>query len=94
MILSDKKKPSTLIIARMRAGKPDEEQKAPTGEYGGEHDDSMAKESAAEELLKAIESKSPKAIAEAFSSMMELCHSSEEESVEESADEEQPSEQE
>lgn len=80
MIMSDKKKPAALIIAKMQAGKADKESEAPQNEMGDEIDDSMAKESAAEELLKAIESKSPKAISEAFSSMMELCgHESEEE---------------
>lgn len=78
MMMSDKKKPATLIIAKMRAGRPDMEEKAPMSEMGGQDDDSMAKEAAAEELLKAIESKSPKAIAEAFSSMMELCGEKEE----------------
>lgn len=81
-MMSDKKKPSTLIIARMRTGKPEEQEMAPKSELGGEDDDSMAKESAAEELLKAIESKSPKAVAEAFSSLMELCSYGEEEGEE------------
>ena len=81
MILSDKKKPAALIIARMR-GEKEESSEAPKSEMGAESDDSMAKESAAEELLKAIESKSPKAIAEAFSSMMELCDYEESETSE------------
>ena len=72
MIMVDKKKPAALIIAKMR-GEKEEMSEAPKSEIGDESDDSMAKESAAEELLKAIESKSPKAIAEAFSAMMELC---------------------
>lgn len=83
MMMSDKKKPATVIISRMKAGKPDEEQKAPMSPEGAQDDDSMAKEAAAEELLKAIESKSPKAIADAFSSMMELCEYGEEESEQE-----------
>lgn len=73
MMMTDKKKPATLIIAKMRKDKPDEEAAAPMSPEGAENDDSMAKESAAEELLKAIESKSAKAIVEAFDSMMELC---------------------
>lgn len=72
MIMSEKKKPAALIIAKLR-GEKEEVSEAPKSELGGESDDSMAKESAAEELLKAIEAKSPKAIAEAFSAMMELC---------------------
>lgn len=93
-MMPDKKKVSTVIIAKMRKDKPESVEEAPKGETGGEDDSSIAKQTAAEELLKAIEAKSVAGIAEAFSSMMELCHSSEEESVEESADEEQPSEQE
>lgn len=73
MMLPDKKKVSTLIISKMRKDSPGEMFEAPKGENGGESDDSLAKESAAEELLKAIESKSPAAIAEAFSAMLELC---------------------
>jgi hypothetical protein len=84
MMLPDKKKVSAIIIAKMRKDKPDEMSEAPRGEYGGVEDDSVAKETAAEELLKAIESKSPAAIAEAFSSMMELCGHNDEESEQES----------
>jgi hypothetical protein len=73
MIMSDKKKPAALIVARMSEGKKDEESEAPTNEMGDQVDDSVAKESAAEELLSALESKSPKAVAEAFDAMMELC---------------------
>lgn len=82
MMLSDKKRPSTLIIAKMKAGQPEQQSEAPKGELGGEDDSSMAKESAAEELLKAIESKSPKAVVEAMSSLMELCSYGEEEGEE------------
>lgn len=79
MLLTDKKKPAALIVARMQEGKADKESEAPKNEMGDEVDDSVAKESAAEELLAAIESKSPKAVAEAFSSLMELCGSYSEE---------------
>lgn len=83
MIMPDKKKASAIIVAKIHKDKPEEMQEAPKSENGGINDDSMAKESAAEELLKAIESKSPAAIAEAFSSMMELCGGYEEESEQE-----------
>ena len=79
-MMPDKKKVSTVIIAKMRKDKPEEMDQAPRGETGGEDVSSIAKESAAVYVLKAIESKSPKAIAEAFSSMMELCGGYEEES--------------
>lgn len=88
MMMSDKKKPSTLIIAKMRAGKPEEQSEAPTSDMGGQDDSSMAKESAAEELLKAIESKSAAGIAEAFSNMMELCGQHESSESEEEKSEE------
>lgn len=84
MMMPDKKKISTVIIAKMRKDKPEEMQEAPRSEMGGEDDSSIAKESAAEELLKAIEAKNPAAIAEAFSSMMELCGGEEYEEEEES----------
>lgn len=83
MIMSEKKKPAALIIASLKDGK---ESKAPVNEMGDVSDSSMAKESAADELLKAIESKDAKSIVEAFESMMELCNSEHESS--ESASEE------
>ena len=86
-MMPDKKKISTVIIAKMRKDKPEEMQEAPRSEMGGEDDSSIAKESAAEELLKAIEAKNPAAIAEAFSSMMELCGGEEYEEEEESEQE-------
>lgn len=73
-MMDDKKKRITTIIAKI--GKPSEA--APTNEMGDEIDDSMPKEAAAEELLAAIESKSPKGIIEAFESLMELCERKEE----------------
>jgi len=77
MMSDDGKKKSSLIIATMKAGKPSSEE-AELSEDGAEVDDSMPKEAAAEELMAAIESKSPAAIVEAFQSMMELCKYSEE----------------
>jgi hypothetical protein len=79
MMMDDKKKRITTIIARL--GKPSEE--APKNEMGDEIDDSMPKEAAAEELLAAIESKSPKGIIEAFESLMELCERKDESSEQE-----------
>lgn len=81
MIMSSKKKPSTLIVAKLREGKPEEMSEAPV-----EQDDSIAKDSAAEELLAAIHSKDAKALKEAFSSMLELCGEAEEASESEEAE--------
>ncbi len=71
MIMPDKKKLSTVIVAKMRGDKPDEMSKAPEVP----EDSSIAKESAAEELLAAVEAKDAKAIVAAFESMLELCDS-------------------
>jgi hypothetical protein len=77
MFMSDKKKPAALIIAKMRSGKESMPEKAEQNEMGDEVDN-MGIESAAEELLAAIEAKSPKAIVEAMKSMMEMMDSEEE----------------
>ena len=85
-MMFDKKKVATIVVSKLKPSKAEMLEDAPSNEMGDQKDDSMAKETAAEELLKAIESKSPAAIAEAFSSMMELCES--EEPAEEEASEE------
>lgn len=54
------------------------------GSTEGKDDYAMEKESAAEEVLAAIESKDPKALAESLSAMVELCANCSEESSEES----------
>lgn len=85
MMLTDKKKPATLIIARMKGDK-EKMEPAEMSQDGAEQDDSMAKESAAEELLSAIKAGNAKAVAEAFSAMMELCDYEEPESEQESSE--------
>jgi hypothetical protein len=82
MIMSEKKKPSSLIVAKLSAGK-----EAPLeATEGPEVDDSMARESAAEELISAIHSKDAKAVASAMSAMLELCgHEADEAGTEEAA---------
>lgn len=75
MLLTDKKKMAATIISGMDK-KPDEEM--PKSEDGGELDASPGLESAAEELLAAIESKSAKGIVEAIKSMIELANEPEE----------------
>lgn len=74
MFMSDKKKPAALIIAKMRAGKEEMPKEVERNEMGDEVED-MGIVSAAEELLAAIKSESPKAIVEAMKSMMEMMES-------------------
>ena len=69
----DKKKSVSLIMDKMMG--PAKE--APTKD-GIEQDDSMAVDTAAEELISAIESKSAKGVVAAIKSLMELCESEEE----------------
>lgn len=78
LMKDDKKKMATIIMAKMGA-KPEQ---APQSEDGTEQDDSTALKTAGEELISAIESKSPMAVVEAIKSLMELCESSEPESEE------------
>lgn len=80
MLMSDNKKKSIGVILA-KIGKPGTESSEPKD--GAEQDASMPKETAAEELLAAIESKSAKGIVEAFESLMELCASEESEPSEE-----------
>lgn len=69
MMKDDKKKMAGLIIAKM--GKPQEDAAAPM-EDGAEQDDSMAVNSAAEEVLKAVKSDSPEQLVEAMKSLIQL----------------------
>ncbi len=64
----DKKKEASLIIAGIKGP-----EKSPMSDDGAEQDNSMAEETAAEDLISAIEQKSPKAIVEAFKNMLECC---------------------
>lgn len=82
----DNKKMATLIMAKM--GK--QPQEAPQSEDGAEMDDSAALKAAGEELMQALESKSPLAVMEALKAAIELCESPEEEA----AEHEMPSEEE
>lgn len=84
MLMSDdKKKLATIIVNKAKSGKPEEMVEAPM-EDGAEQDDSIAKETAAADLISAIESKDAKALAAAFSDLMELCEYSEPEMPESS----------
>lgn len=73
----DKKNPASLIVGKLM-GKPDDSEsmdseQSPMSEDGSaESDDSVAVNTAAEELMSAIEMKSAKGIVEAMRSLMEL----------------------
>jgi hypothetical protein len=67
----DKKKSVALIMSRL--GSPDEKvEQAPTVD-DVEQDHSIPLESAAEEILMALENKSPKALVEALKYFLEMC---------------------
>lgn len=74
----DKKKTVSVIMSKLN-GKMEQPKMS---EDGTEQDDSMALKTAAEELLAAIESKQPMQVVEAFKSMMSMCESEDEPSVE------------
>jgi hypothetical protein len=72
LMKNDKKGMAALIISKM--GKKDESTEAPKmSEDGAPEDDSIALKTAGEELISAIESKSPMAVIEAVKSIMQLC---------------------
>lgn len=71
LMKDDKKKSVSLIMDKLMNKKP-ELTEAPMVD-GAEQDDSVAVNTAAEELMSAIESKSPQAFVSAFKSLMELC---------------------
>lgn len=76
MFMSDsKKKPASIIVASMGKSAV----KAPETADGAMKDSDMAMEAAGEELLAAIESKSPKAVMEALKAAYDLCESQEDE---------------
>lgn len=82
MLMGDnKKKMATIIVSKL--GKK-EESEAPAPQKGGvEQDDSVGMEACAEELLSAIESKSPKGIAAALKSAWEMMEAQEDEGEDE-----------
>lgn len=77
----DKKKMAALIIAK--AGPKGEEMKEAPQVDGAEQDNSIAEESAAEDLMAAIEQKDVKQIVSAFKALMEICDNGESESEKE-----------
>lgn len=84
MIMSDdKKKMASIIVSGM--GKPD--QKAPEKD-GAQQDDSVASESAAEELIAAIHSKSPKGVVESMKNFMAVMDTDDDEADEQAGQQE------
>lgn len=71
MANKDKKGTAALIIKKM--GKAETAEPVETNEMGDEVDSSMAEDSAAEEVMAAIEAKDAKAFKEAMKSFMEIC---------------------
>lgn len=67
----DKKKMASLIIAS--AGPKGEKMEEAPQKDGAEQDNSIAEESAAEDVMAALESKDPKALVSAFKALMEIC---------------------
>lgn len=83
MLMKDKKKSlATLIVGSMKKG---ESELPAEASEPVEQDDSIAKESAAQDLLSSIEQKDVKGIVNAFSALMELCEYSEPEAPAEQA---------
>lgn len=87
-MMFDKKKVASIVVSKLKPSKAEMLEDAPSNAMGDEKDNDIAKQSAAEELLKAIESKDSKAVASAFSSMMELCGEASEEAEEMASEEE------
>ena len=67
------KKITQVIMAKMKPGKSEEMESAPENEMGDQMDNSMALESAAEEVMSAIESKNVPGLVEAMKSLIEMC---------------------
>lgn len=87
-MMYDKKKMATIVVSKLKPSRAEMLEDAPSNAMGDAKDSDIAKQSAAEELLKAIESKDAKAVASAFSSMMELCEEQSEEAEEQASEEE------
>lgn len=73
MMMSDnKKKASTLILKKLADGS-EEMSDAPMSPEGAELDQSAGQDSAAEEILAAVEAKDASALKEAIRSMVQMC---------------------
>ncbi len=71
LMKGDKKHSVSLIMGKMLGDKSAQPEEMPSTD-GIEDDSSMAVDTAASELAQALESKSPKRIAEAFKAMLEI----------------------
>ena len=92
MMSDNKKNRATLIIAKMSKKPKDSEseyEKPPMNERDEPVDSSMGLQSAAEELLAAVESKDAKAVMSAMKSFYDMC-ASEDEMMESEDDESKP----
>jgi hypothetical protein len=79
MMMSPKKKIATIIMASL-GKKPEGPKVEPVSNEVPEEDNSMAEESSAEAVLKAVESKDAKALAAAMKDFLEICSYKPEES--------------
>lgn len=83
MFMKDKNKAVGVIIASMKK-KPDGSSSEETSQSpesdGAQQDSSIGEESAADEIINAVHSKSPKALIEALKSFYEICSQNEEDS--------------
>ena len=88
LMKDDKRKAVTMIMGKLKGEthpdnlKPKESEymdKAPTNEMGDEMDASIGLDSAAEEMMSAMESKDAKAFSAALKSFLQMCETSEEE---------------
>lgn len=74
--MKDPKKDVALLIAS-KLGKPDNMKEAPQSEEGAELDQSIGFKSAAEEIIKAVESKDSSMLMEALKSFHQMCQDEE-----------------
>lgn len=74
MMGDDKKNRATVIMAKL-SGSKEQPEKRESNEMGDEVDKSIPLDSAAEEILAAVESKDASALREALKSFYEMCDS-------------------
>lgn len=76
MLMKDPKKGMAALIAK-KLGSP-EVSEAPKSEMGGEEDNSLGHKVAAEEVMRAIETKDATMLVEALKSFIQMCEAEEE----------------